>query len=64
MLGGWHGEMNEHYIKENVMLLEKILFPFLRPILDIKHMKKNIGGATEWNPLDYGAEYDFSRPFF
>lgn len=40
------------------------IFTSMSPESGIKVYEKDIWLSDKWDPLDYGIDYDFSKPFF
>ena len=56
---------NEHFLyKVKSAFSGKEIFSMHPPESDLKIYENEIWYSDKWNALDYGREYDFSRPFF
>jgi len=53
-----------HLFKKKDIFSGKEIFSFLPAESEIKICDRDYWISDAWNPMDYGKEYDFSRPFF
>jgi len=58
----WRNERNLY--KRPSDFSKKDIFTMYPPEVPVKVYEKDVWNSDEWDPLDYGREYDFSRPFF
>jgi len=55
---------DQNYYKNTCHLCKKGIISIYSPDTPIKVLCSNCYWGDKWNPLDYGQEFDFSRPFF
>src|SRR3989339_699118 len=53
-----------HLFKKTDILTGKKIFSIFPEECPIKIYDRDYWFSDKWNPMDYGQEYDFSRPFF
>ena len=58
----WRNDLN--FYNRKCDLTGKPLISLYAPDSDIKVFTPKVWYSDKWNPLDYGCDYDFSKPFF